>query len=262
VGSIAVPHGAPPLYLTFPALAALGLPHAATTRHFPGLADRGGGGPFAPEAARALAPAGLDLGRAAWARQVHGAVVAAIAAPGLARDADALLTTAPGLPLAIFTADCLALILHDPAARTLAVVHAGWRGTVRGIAQAAVAASCAAGARPERLAVAIGPSIGPCCYEVDEPVTAELARAYPGAWHDWVTPARPGHVMLDLWRANADLLARAGVPAGAIANPRLCTACDPAAFYSYRKGHHGRLMTVAALPPDGVRPRGPARGAC
>lgn len=186
----------------------------------------------------------------AWGRQVHRADVARVgAAGGFAGDVDALVTRVPGVPLAIFTADCLAIVLVDVEAPALAVAHVGWRGTVRGAAQAAAAAVIAAGARSERIRAAISPSIGPCCYEVDAPVIDAFTAAYPGRWRSWVTPTGDAaHVMLDLWAANAALLEQAGVDPGRIENPRLCTACRVDTFYSYRKGNRGRLATIAALP--------------
>jgi YfiH family protein len=239
----------PPVYLGFPGLAEVGLAHAATTRHFPGLMPWSSGGlPFSTAAGAVLARAGIDLGRAAWARQVHGADVARVVGPGFVGQADALVTTTRGVPLAIFTADCVPIVEYDAQAGVLAAAHAGWRGTVRGVAQAAVAAACAAGARAERMRAAIGPSIGACCYEVDEPVVGDLAVAYPERYEQWVQPVRAGHWMLDLWQANEDLMIRAGVRPEGIENARLCTGCDPELFYSYRKGHHGRLLMVAVLP--------------
>jgi YfiH family protein len=245
-----VPHGEPPQFFTFGSLEAVGLPHATTTRHCPGVsAGSAASGPFRPESVRALTGAGLDLGRVAWARQVHQAsAVRVTPAGGFAGSADVLVTTEPGVPLSIFTADCLAIVLYDAEARALAVAHVGWRGTAHGAVQAAVAALDGLGARPERLRGAIAPSIGPCCYEIDEPVAAEFRQAYPSLWEAWVTPGRPQHWLLDLWRANETLLARAGIPPAQIDNPRLCTACHPELFYSYRKGNRGRLVTLAALP--------------
>jgi polyphenol oxidase len=245
-----VADGEPARFFTFPGLTAVGLPHATTTRHCPGVtAWSEPGGPFGPEAVRALAGAGLDLGRAAWARQVHEADVVGVSADGgFAGSADGLVSTESGVPLAIFTADCLAIVLYDADVRALAGAHVGWRGTVRGAAQAAVAALVKLGARVDRLRVAIAPSIGPCCYEVDEPVAAEFRQAYPSLWERWVTPVRPGHWLLDLWRANEELLARAGVATAQIENARLCTACHTELLYSYRKGNRGRLVTLAALP--------------
>jgi YfiH family protein len=181
---------------------------------------------------------------------VHGNAVARVGPDGGPfRDGfDVLVTSARGVGLAIFTADCLALTVIDDEAGAISVSHAGWRGTARDVPGTAVEALRELGARPARMRATIAPSIGPCCYEVDEPVTRELAAAFPDLWEHWVTPARPGHVMLDLWAANEDLLARAGVDRARIENARMCTACHRGVLYSYRKGDRGRLVTVAALP--------------
>jgi hypothetical protein len=189
------------------------------------------------------------MARVSYARQVHGSEAArAPSGGGFAGLVDIMVTTERRVPLAIFTADCLAIVLCDPAAHALAVAHVGWRGTVKGAPQRAVRAIAEAGGRAASLRAAIAPSIGPCCYEVDEPVTAELARAFGERWRAWVRPSRAGHVMLDLWAANEALLADAGVAPEAIENPRLCTACHPELLYSYRRGNRGRLVTLAALP--------------
>ena len=207
-------------------------------------------GPFDERATDLLASAGIDYSRLAWAKQMHGDTVARVGpnGGGFADGADVLVTAARGVGLAIFTADCLALTLCDDAGGALAVAHAGWRGTVRDVPGVAVAALRDLGARVERLRVTIAPSIGPCCYEVDEPVTRELRAAFPDLWERWITPVRPGHVMLDLWTANEDLLERAGADPLRIENARVCTACHRDVFYSYRQGDRGRLVTVAAMP--------------
>jgi hypothetical protein len=243
-------HGEPPVYFTFPGLTKLGVPHATTTRHCPGVGVWSDAmPPFRPDAAATLAPAGLDLTRVSWVRQVHGAEVArATTAGGLVGRADVVVVTEPGAPGAIFTADCLALIAYEPAIGQLSVAHVGWRGAVRGAAQAAVAALVAAGGHADRLWVTVSPSIGPCCYEVDAPVIAEFAAAYPERWEPWVTAGRPGHWMLDLWSTAETLLERAGVRRERIENPRVCTACHPELLYSHRKGNRGRLVTLAGLP--------------
>ena len=245
-----LPHGEPPTYFTFPSFEALGLPHATTTRHFPGVTTPSAPtAPFGSDAAAALAAAGLDPARVAYGRQVHGADVARVPVNGgFSGAVDVLVTTERGVPLAIFTADCLAVTVYEPDARALSVAHVGWRGTVRGAAQAAVAALRDLGSRPARMAAAIAPSIGPCCYEVDDPVLEAFASAYPVLWEAWFTAVGPSRWMLDLWRANEDLLAEAGVPHDRIENPRLCTSCHRDLLYSYRQGHRGRLVTVAALP--------------
>ena len=250
------PHGDPPLYFTFPGLAALGVPHATTSRYCPGIAPftepiaaDAGRGPFDPDAVRVLTGAGLGPLRIAYAKQVHGAGVAeAPPSGGFAGHADVLATTTRALPLAIFTADCLAVALVDLDAPALVLAHVGWRGTARGATQVAVAALSARGGRPECVRVAIAPSIGPCCYEVDEPVRRAFTAAYGAAAERWFLPTRAGHAKLDLWAANEALLAEAGVDPARIDNARLCTACHPELLYSYRRGHRGRLATLAALP--------------
>lgn len=245
-----VPHGEPVTYFRFSGLAALGLPHVVTTRNFPGVtAASPASGPFDASAATQLRAAGLDPGRVAYAKQVHGAgVLRAPAGGGWAGNGDVLVTTQRSVPLAIFTADCLAVTLWDAIAHVLVVAHVGWRGTVRGAAGAAVRAAVEAGARADQLDAAIAPSIGPCCYEVDEPVLREFGTAFGRAARAWFMPGREGHAMLDLWAANEALLAEAGVDPARIENPRLCTACHLDLLYSYRKGHRGRLVTAAALP--------------
>lgn len=241
-------HGTPPTHLTFEALDALGLPHASTTRHCPGVAPSNSpASPFEPEAYGLVR--GLDLSRAAFLSQVHSAEVQRAERSGHAGRGDILVTVLPDLPLAISTADCLAIVLVDPARGLLAAAHVGWRGTVKGAATAAVEALVSKGAAPGSLVVAITPSIGPCCYEVDRPVVEPLRRAFPDRWEEWAAPAGPDRWMLDLWAANEAQLLAAGCRAERIANPRLCTSCRRDLFFSYRKeGSVGQLVTVAALP--------------
>jgi YfiH family protein len=246
-----IAHGEPPTHMTFASFTDAGVPHLTTTRHCPGVTPSHlATGPFDAGARDVLASAGLDDSRLAWARQVHGSAVARVGPAGgrFPEGVDVLVTAAPGVGLSIFTADCIALSLCDESAGALSVAHAGWRGIARDVPGVAVAAVRELGARPDRLRVTLSPAIGPCCYEVDEPVTSALAAAFPDLWRSWVTPARPRHVMLDLWSACEALLARAGVDPARIENPRLCTACRRDVFYSYRKGDPGRLVTVAALP--------------
>jgi purine-nucleoside/S-methyl-5'-thioadenosine phosphorylase / adenosine deaminase len=251
-----VAHGEPAAYFTFASLSVLGVPHATTTRHCPGITSfaepilpEAPKPPFRDEAAEVLGPTGLEMGRVSYARQVHGADAARVpACGGFAGLVDILVTAERGVPLAIFTADCLAIVLCDPSAGALGVAHVGWRGTVKGATQRAVRAIGEVGGQAGSLRAAIAPSIGPCCYEVDEPVTAEFARAFGDRWRAWVTPSRAGRVMLDLWSANEALLVEAGVAPTSIENPRLCTACHPELLYSYRRGNRGRLVTLAALP--------------
>jgi polyphenol oxidase len=245
---VITPHGRPVVYLTFPELARLRVPHLTTTRHCPGVSTPPeASAPFRDGAGATLAGEGIEVSRVAYLRQVHGAdVVDARVGGGCSGEADGIVTTERGAPVAVVTADCLAITLYDPAAPALGVVHAGWRGTVKGAAQATVAALVARGARTERMHAAIAPAIGACCYEVDAPVITAFTGAYGAAAQAWMTPARDGHVMLDLVRANDALLRAAGITR--IETAGLCTACRSDLLYSYRKGNRGRLVTVAAIP--------------
>lgn len=247
--------GDPPLYLTSTLLTDVGISHLFTTRHFPGVTPPAEpSSPFGPDAIRLLAERGLAREPIAFLRQVHGAQVACAERGGLAGRGDVLLTERPGLPLAVFTADCLPIVLYDPLNHRLAAVHSGWRGTVQAVARAAVDALVSAGGAPDSFVATVGPSIGPCCYEVDRPVIEPLSRAFPEGWASWARPAGSGKWMLDLWRANEDQLRAAGLRPERIDNPRLCTACRTDLFFSYRRGRgQGRLVAVAALP-DGPPP--------
>jgi YfiH family protein len=241
--------GDPPTHFVSSLFEEAGVPHLFTTRNFPGVtAFRDPFPPLGEAAQPLLAESGLSSKPVAFLKQVHGARVINTGAGGLAGDADALVTDTPGLPIAVFSADCVPLLLYDPDGRRLAAAHAGWRGTVQSVARAAVEALVEAGGRPERFLAAVGPSIGPCCYEVDKPVIAQLDHAFPGHWGAWVRSAGAGKWMLDLWAANEDQLRGAGIPGDRISNPRLCTGCRTDLFYSYRRGHHGRLVSIAALP--------------
>ncbi len=147
---------------------------------------------------------------------VHGATVNRARAGGRGEEGDGLWTDAPELPLLALAADCVPIAIVATQGRpALAVVHAGWRGLASGVVEAAVAAL---GAR--RSAAMVGPSIGPCCYEVGEEVSARFDADL----------TRAG--VLDLWEAAARALARAGVEA--VERAELCTRCNPELFFSHR----------------------------
>ncbi len=147
-----------------------------------------------PERRRKLA-ATLGIGDA-WAlvQQVHGRRVVEATEPGLQGRADALFTRVPGLPVAVFVADCVPVILEGP--RAVGVAHAGWRSMAGGIVARLREAMEAAGTPPQR--AALGPSIGPCCFEVG----GEVAAAFPArtARTSW------GTTSVDLWAAAQDQL--------------------------------------------------------
>lgn len=224
---------------------------------------------------RALALVGLPPERAVVAGLVHGVRVARIDGPlpdtgpgaaagdrsGLVPGVDALVTATPGLALVVTTADCVPIFLFDPRRRAVALVHAGWRGTARGAAGHAVRALAAEyGSRPEDLWAVVGPSIGPCCYEVDEPVVAAFEEgqdgavtAGPGSWLRRGTS--PGRWRLDLWAANRDQVIGFGVPAEQVQVAGICTACEAADFFSHRaqRGQAGRQAAILVLDEEGCR---------
>jgi YfiH family protein len=184
-------------------------------------------------------------GRLVVARQVHGPVIARVRAgdspDAIARlEADGLCSDAPGVTLGVFVADCVPALLADARTGAFAAVHAGWRGTVAGVLPAAVRALAAElGARPGDLRIALGPAIGPCCFEVGDEVVAAFGALFADARaRGIVLPSPrgvPGKSHVDLKAANRLLLERAGVaPENIDAGPE-CTHCEPARFFSFRR---------------------------
>jgi YfiH family protein len=196
----------------------------------------------------------------AMVRQVHGREVVVIregyTVPAVAREADVFVSSAPEIAVAIRAADCVPLLMADRSRGVVAAVHAGWRGTA---ARAAVAGLEALerefGTRPFDVVAAIGPSIGPCCYEVG----TELVDAFAAAGHPrhlidrwFLAPAPPRgsrerpKLRLDVAGANRDQLVLAGVPEEQVHLSGLCTAMHPDVLTSYRveKEKAGRLAGV------------------
>lgn len=174
-------------------------------------------------------------------RQVHESTVA-IASPDRARpwprpDADAIVSNDPSAAIAVRVADCVPILLAEETGRVVAAIHAGWRGTSKRAAVAAIAAMQSRfGVRPERLLAAIGPSIGPCCYEVGESTreTFKEDGHHSATLDQWFTAKADGKFLLDLWRANRDQLEGAGVQPECIHVAELCTKTHADVFHSYR----------------------------
>jgi YfiH family protein len=175
-------------------------------------------------------------------QQQHGAEIALVDESVLQPPpGDALVTQSAGLALCVLTADCVPILLVAPERRVIAAVHAGWRGTLLGIAQRAVVKMHDRfGVRPSGVRAALGPAIDGCCYEVERHLTDEIERCW-GAMSDAITP-RGAKSRLDLRRANAAILAAAGVPRAHIARVGPCTRCTAAEYFSYRgaAGNTGR----------------------
>ena len=179
-------------------------------------------------------------------RQVHGAHIRTVSrndCGGLysqtRHEADGLITCDPGVALAVFTADCVPILLHDPVRGAIGAVHAGWRGTAANIAGAAVKSMTGAfGCSPADISVAIGPCISKCCYETDRDVADAILEALPEASAACVC-TRNGKYMVDLKEANRFLLYVAGIQDVAISDE--CTSCRKDKYWSHRRtsGHRG-----------------------
>lgn len=162
--------------------------------------------------------------------------------------ADAIITADRDVPLVMRFADCVPLLLFDPVRQVIGLAHAGWRGTLAGVSPATVDAMRETfGCHVRDILVGVGPSIGPCCYEVG-PEVIEQAQAAFGTLEGLVRqPSNGGGARLDLWAANEQSLRWAGVEHIEVA--RLCTACNTHEFYSHRaeKGNTGRAAVVMKL---------------
>ncbi len=187
---------------------------------------------------RFLSAIGADPAALATAGQVHGARVVEVSAPGHVAECDGLLTTVPGLALAVTTADCMSLLYTAPGA--VAAVHAGWRGVDAGMPRVALEALVArTRCTVTGVRVHFGPCIRGCCYEVGD----EVAERFPAAARRIVN----GRSRLDLPTAARLALTAAGVPPDAIADTGACSVCEPHWYFSHRRdaGRTGRMWGVA-----------------
>jgi YfiH family protein len=183
-------------------------------------------------------------GQVFFLRQVHGNRV--VTPPwSEAPEGDASVTDRTGELLAIETADCLPVLIVDAERQRVAAAHAGWRGTVARVAQAAVKALADAGSDPSRLQVALGPSIGPCCYEVGP----KVEEAFGAAGAQFFSARLSGRSHLDVAAANRAQLVEMGIPATSIDHVDACTRCDAERFFSYRRdgANAGRMISVVGF---------------
>jgi len=204
-------------------------------------------------------------------KQIHSDAIHLFnAAPAHPCKGDASATNRPGLLLGVQTADCVPILLVDPQKRAVAAIHAGWKGTLSRIAEKAVGRMrLEFGSKPAELLAAIGPSIGPCCYEVGAEFVTKFSAQFADASEyfdeprtgdepnplQWLNMAPPGHqppprnVHLDLPKANRVQLLAAGLRQQNIFSSGLCTACHTNYFFSHRKDGalSGRLMSVIGI---------------
>ncbi|MBA3819759.1 MAG: peptidoglycan editing factor PgeF [Deltaproteobacteria bacterium] len=177
---------------------------------------------------------GYDPAQLQVTKHVHGVEVWAVGEPlPDPPEFDGLVCDHPGPVLGAFAADCIPMVFADPVARVVGACHAGWRGTVGGIAGNVVARMVERAASPGDIRVALGPSIGPCCFEVGPEVVAEF-RAALGELPGLVVPG-PHKDHIDLRVASRAYLERAGVVPEHIDDRPPCTKCEGDRFFSYRR---------------------------
>ena len=203
---------------------------------------------------RLCAATGIDPTHLVVTRQVHGTVAheptpdevgMGVFDDQVSPEADALMTDRHSVALVKHSADCVPVYLLDVKTPAVAMVHAGWRGTLEGIAAETLRRMAEVyGTRPQDCLAAVGPSIGPCCFEVGSDVAERFAGRYPG-WG--IVEAGSGRPHVDLWRCNMLQLQNTGIPEGNICVSGLCTACDTGTFYSHRKEKGGTGAMAAML---------------
>jgi len=257
---------APPV-LTSPLLADLsGVRHAFFTRE--GGVSRGlyaslNAGPgsgddpasVAENRRRALSRLDPDAGALVTAYQIHSANVVVAESPWFAGppQADAVATRQVRLACGALAADCAPVLIAEPVARVVAAVHAGWKGALAGIAEAAVYAMVGLGADPARMAAAIGPCIGPASYEVGLEFLERFVAIDPANARYFTAGAGPEKRLFDLPAFVLARLARAGVAHAEWVGRD--TYAEPDLFFSNRRAVHqgerdyGRLLSAISLDP-------------
>ncbi|MCP4573022.1 MAG: polyphenol oxidase family protein [bacterium] len=192
--------------------------------------------PDAPDHAAAVASlsAAVGLDDAAWVRQVHGGTVLRAEGPGCLGEADALWSDRPGLGVVGRSADCpLVIVTCDSPSPRWGFAHASWRSTVAGITAELMAALKNAGTEPTACRAVIGPSAGPCCYEVGDEVREQACESL-GKLAEAFFVRRGERWLLDLWRVNVAQLIAAGVPGDHVQVTGVCTICSEG-YPSYRR---------------------------
>jgi len=205
---------------------------------------------------RAAASGGADLRDMVFAHQVHGRDVAVMTDDDRGRGtltiddapaADALVTVTPGVGLAVMVGDCVPIVLYDPVAHVLAAVHAGWRGTVARVTDAALDAMAGLGAEPAHMLAGLGPAITADRYQVGDDVADAARDCFAGAVGGIVRPDGTGRWTFDLWAANRRLLAEGGVAPANIEVSALGTGPGTPFFSDRTARPCGRFAAIACL---------------
>jgi YfiH family protein len=241
-------------YLTIPAFDKAGrILHAFTTRRG-GLGARHGRAKQHDDWSAVANAFEIRTDRVVTVNQVHGENIITVDELNVRNartvHADAMITNVPGIALSVETADCVPVLLCDLAKPAVAAIHAGWKSTVKKIVQKAVYRMHEEfGSESSRLIAAIGPAIGPECYEVDEPVMGPVREAF-SFWKEVASPRGNDRWSLDLVKANKIELMQIGLPEKSVHTLGLCTSCRRDLFYSFRaEGRTGRMLSVIMIRP-------------
>jgi len=214
---------------------------------------------------RAATALGADLADMVFCNQSHGRHVHVVSAADRGRgslsladaiaDTDAVVTSEPGIVLVVMVADCVPIVLYDPVAQVLACVHAGWRGTVARVSEAAVTAMRALGASPGNILAGLGPAISPDRYQVGAEVIAAAGQGLGSSAAEVIRPDGTGKWLFDLWTANRVVLREAGVADEHISITAIPTgSAGSDGFFSDREVRPcGRFAAIARLRPRAAR---------
>jgi YfiH family protein len=219
-----------------------------------GLGSRDAADAVRANRARALDALGAPGAPLLTPYQVHSPRALVVRAPwpeGKPPEADALATDARGLAIGVLAADCVPALLADAEAGVIGAAHAGWKGALGGVLEAAVEAMTTLGAKPERIVAVLGPSISGRSYEVGPEFPAPFLARDP-AWHDLFAPApKPGHFLFDLPAYCTRRLAALGL--AEVASTGDDTYAAPERFFSYRRARqagetdYGRNLSVIVI---------------
>ncbi len=202
----------------------------------------------------------LDPSGIVFIDQIHGSKIVTLKKDAEPLLGDAVISDETGCYPSIKTADCQAILIIDPIKRVTAAIHAGWRGTVQRITRKVILElETAFGCHPSDFIAALGPSVGTCCYEVDEKVIEPFRKSIPDAYRfiesymitDPVSGLDRLSSRIDLRRTNRHELIESGVNPANVKDLGLCTQCHGTMFYSYRRdgANPGRLIALAGFRP-------------
>jgi len=183
--------------------------------------------------------------------QIHSDIVNVVDESSICdkEEGDALVTNLKNVPLLIFTADCVPISIIDNVNKAIGLVHAGWRGTYEQISMKTIEKMQELyNSKPEDLVCIIGPSIGPCCYEVSKDLIDKFVDRFEKTT-DNIYESHDESVFLNLWSVNKSILKNSGVKEENIHDMNLCTSCRSDEFYSYRKDDKtlGRIGTILEI---------------